>query len=97
MTVLQSVPCYQCSFPISYQEFGQRIKCPFCGATGVAEEAPVYSRIKRNGNRIRVQIPDPLFWGLTGLFAGTFFGPAILGSTEAGSRWLRKQAEQKIG
>jgi len=50
-----------------------------------------------SGPRITgVEIPTPVFAGGLGFLIGMILGPALIASTDAGSRWLRKTAESKF-
>jgi len=43
-----------------------------------------------------VTIPTWLFAGGIGALLGIIAGPAIIGSTEGGAAWLRRQATKKL-
>jgi len=74
--------CASCGYPISAEKIGSIVTCPMCGI----------------GNEILqgVTIPTWMFAGGIGMLIGIIAGPAIIGSTEGGAAWLRKQATKKL-
>jgi len=74
--------CAECGYPIPASRVGAIVDCPMCGI----------------GNEIMqgVTIPTWLFAGGIGMLFGIIAGPAIIGSTEGGAAWLRKQATKKL-
>lgn len=73
--------CPTCGYPIAAKYPGQTEACANCGSSLIAQG---------------VTIPTWFFAGAIGLTLGIILGPAILGSTEAGSRWLAKAARARI-
>jgi hypothetical protein len=43
-----------------------------------------------------VSIPTWLFAGSIGLLIGIIAGPAIIGSTEGGAKWLERRARERL-
>lgn len=80
--------CPTCGYPLTVQYEGQSRICEYCSTPLTAEVNESISQV--------VGIPSGLFWGLVGLTMGVLFGPAILGSTQAGSKWLEKQARTRL-
>jgi len=74
--------CAECHYPISAGA-GEEISCPMCQTV---------NEIISQG----VTIPTWLFAGSVGLLIGIIVGPAMIGSTEGGAAWLRKQATKKF-
>ncbi len=73
--------CAECGYPVSVH-MGPEITCPHCQTINEITQS--------------VSIPTWLFAGSIGLLIGIIVGPAIIGSTEGGAVWLRKQATKKI-
>lgn len=80
-TRLMQAACPICSFPIKVDYSGQELACPACGELVIAQG---------------VTIPTWLVAGGIGMALGILLGPAIIGSTEEGSKWLERQARGKI-
>lgn len=80
-----NIPCPVCGYPVPDPRYvGERVRCAFCGA--------ISETISQG-----VTIPSWLLTLGIGLVVGTFFGPTILASTDAGSRYLAKKARERIG
>ena len=75
-------PCVSCGYPIAAEYSGQTVSCPMCSTINEAITG--------------VTIPTWLFAGGIGVLLGIIAGPAIIGSTEEGAAWLRKQATRKL-
>lgn len=75
--------CSACGFPIQAEYEGQTTVCAYCGE-------------KLEAIAQGVTIPTWLFASTVGLAAGILLGPAILGSTEAGARYLERKAREKL-
>ena len=73
--------CYSCGYPITAYG-GEQISCPMCNTINQAIT--------------QVTIPSWLLTLGIGLAVGILAGPAILASTEAGSKWLARQAKERI-
>lgn len=76
--------CPTCGFPINADFEGQTKVCAYCGAKLEA--------VVSQG----VTIPTPLFVGVVAFLIGVVVGPALIASTEGGSRWLAEQARARI-
>lgn len=74
--------CYSCGYPIAAAP-GSEISCPMCSNVNQAITQGV-------------TVPTWLVVGLGAFAAGVFFGPTILASTEAGSKYLAKQVRAKL-
>jgi len=83
MAVKTIAKCVTCGYPIAVEYAGQQISCPYCGTI---------NQVVSQG----VTIPTWVFAGSIGLLAGVLLGPAIIGSTEGGARWLERQAREKL-
>jgi phage FluMu protein Com len=75
--------CASCGYPLAAEYSGQIATCPMCGTVNEAISQGV-------------TIPTWLFSFTLGLAAGIILGPAIIGSTDAGARWLEKRARAKL-
>ncbi len=74
--------CPTCGYPISQPiSEGQAAVCAYCDSNLIAQG---------------VTIPTWLFAASVGLLIGIVVGPAILGSTEEGSKWLQRQATKRL-
>jgi phage FluMu protein Com len=82
MAVKTISKCANCGYPLAAEYEGQTVTCPMCGTVNQAA----------NG----VTIPTWLFASGIGLAIGIIFGPVILGSTEAGARYLERRAREKL-
>lgn len=81
----ENIQCPVCGYPIPEPEYlGAQVRCAYCGQ--------ISESISEG-----VTIPTWLLWLGIGLTAGTFLGPSILASTEAGSQWMAKKARERIG
>lgn len=76
--------CPICGYPVNAEYPGQTTQCAFCGTK---LEATITEG---------VTIPTPLLVGVVCFALGIFLGPSIIASTESGSRWLEKQARERI-
>lgn len=74
--------CYSCGYPIAAEFKGEQVSCPMCGSI--------------NESITGVTIPGWLLVGLGAFAAGIVLGPAVLASTEAGSKYLEKQARERL-
>jgi len=74
--------CADCGYPISAGHVGEVIACPMCQIENEVTQG--------------VTVPTWLFAGGIGLLIGVIVGPAIIGSTEEGAAWLRRQATRKL-
>ena len=81
-TRLMQAACPVCGFPIKVDYSGQELACPACGENVISQG---------------VTVPTWFVAGGIGVILGIFLGPAIIGSTEEGSKWLERQARGKIG
>ena len=75
--------CSSCDYPIVASYSGQEISCPMCGTLNEAITDGV-------------TIPSWLLFLGIGLTVGILAGPAIMASTETGSRWLEKQVRERV-
>lgn len=75
--------CAECGYPIAAEYEGQKVSCPMCQTVNEAISQGV-------------EIPTWLFASSLGLAAGIILGPAIIGSTETGARWLERRAREKL-
>jgi hypothetical protein len=75
--------CSSCGYPLTAEYVGQQATCPMCGEVNEAISQGV-------------TIPTWLFSFTIGLVVGVVLGPTIIGSTDAGAKWLRKKAEAKL-
>lgn len=73
--------CPVCDYPIAAKYSGQTETCANCGSSLITQG---------------VTMPTWFFAGAIGFILGVILGPALLGSTEAGSRWLAKQAKVRL-
>ena len=98
----QYVLCSKCHYPIKVDSPGQRVKCPYCGTEGIAEEVKVIGRILNDtsSNPLAqgegVVLPAWLVAGGVGFLLGIIFGPAIMTSSREGAQRLAKIAEEKL-
>lgn len=75
--------CASCGYPITAEYEGQKATCPMCSTVNEAISQGV-------------TIPTWLFTATLALGAGIILGPAIIGSTESGARWLERKARAKL-
>lgn len=75
--------CASCGYPITAEYEGQTATCAMCGTVNEAITQGV-------------TIPTWIFATTIGLAIGLIFGPAIIGSTDAGARWLERRAREKL-
>ena len=73
--------CAECGYPVS-NHLGPEITCPMCETVNEITQG--------------VTIPTWLFASGVGLLIGIIVGPAIIGSTEEGSKWLQRQATKRM-
>lgn len=92
--------CASCGYPMTSSSLGTRVSCPYCKTLNES----VSTKVSRCGTPSKVSgkvggidIPTPLVFGLIGLTIGVLFGPSIIASTDAGSKWLAKKAHERIG
>lgn len=78
---IKSLGCAECGYPVA-GKVGQDVSCPMCQTTNQITQG--------------VTIPTWLLAAGIGLFFGIVVGPAILGSTEEGSKWLQRQATKRL-
>lgn len=76
--------CPTCSYPVKAEHSGQTVTCPYCSTKLEAAIAQ------------GVTIPTPLLVGIIAFALGVVLGPSVIASTEGGSRWLEKQARERI-
>ena len=69
--------CSECGYPIQVNAEGETTTCAYCGEHLIAQG---------------VTIPTSLFVGLISFGLGMLLGPSLVASTDAGKRWLEKQA-----
>jgi len=72
--------CPVCGYPLKTQVEGENLVCSYCNSNLISEG---------------VTIPTGMFWGLLAFSAGVLLGPALLGSTESGRRWLTEHSKIK--
>lgn len=77
--------CSTCGYPITAEQIGERVSCPYCGIGNIA-----------TGISQGVTLPTPLVVGLVAFGLGVLLGPTLIASTEAGQKWLTKKAQEKI-
>ena len=83
MAVKTLSKCASCGYPLNAEFEGQTTTCPMCGTINEAISQGV-------------TIPNWLFASSIGLAIGIILGPSILGSTEAGARYLERRAREKL-
>lgn len=71
-----------CGYPLTAQYNGQKVSCPYCHSVN---EATISQGIN---------VPTWLMAGGIGLLIGIILGPALLASTEEGSRWLGRRVRR---
>ena len=76
-----TIACAECAYPLS-AHVGQEVSCPMCETVNEISQG--------------VTIPTWLFASGVGLLIGIIVGPAILGSTEEGQKWLQRQATKRL-
>ena len=72
-----------CGYPIAASYEGQHVTCPNCGSINTAIKGGV-------------TIPTAVVTLGVGLLVGILAGPAIMATTETGSRWLEKQVRERV-
>ncbi len=85
---VNSVACCSCSYPIAVTRIGQQVTCPFCGETGI-----VKSVAQENGG---VTVPTWLVIGTVSFIAGGILWPALMATTEEGSKRLAELSRKYV-